>query len=248
MSRGKINKYECLIGEEILPSSQKQIIEPAKFTHSPLGKALKNKQKRLKIKEKNKQVKAIKKNGKQLIKSNEDVGKNNTSNKKQADKILNELSYERMDEINDLSRKINFNNLTYYFKSKDSSPINFIGFKVLLYLYRNTLNGNAKLMKGEKDQKQFKSNLNEITIGSPKNKSKNQLITIKNINNLYNPREKNIEFYNNYAKIRSEAKNQAKYGEGLKILTPKQMLQRFLIALAQVKAGNNSENLLNEIR
>ena len=34
----------------------------------------------------------------------------------------------------------------------------------------------------------------------------------------------------------------------LKILTPKQMLQRFLIALAQVKAGNNSESLLNEIR
>ena len=35
---------------------------------------------------------------------------------------------------------------------------------------------------------------------------------------------------------------------GLKILAPKQMLQRLPIALAQVKAGNNSENLLNEIR
>ena len=35
---------------------------------------------------------------------------------------------------------------------------------------------------------------------------------------------------------------------GLKILTPKQMLQRLPIALAQVKAGNTSENLLNEIR
>ena len=34
----------------------------------------------------------------------------------------------------------------------------------------------------------------------------------------------------------------------LKILTPKQMLQRLPIALALVKAGNNSENLLNEIR
>ena len=37
-------------------------------------------------------------------------------------------------------------------------------------------------------------------------------------------------------------------GTGLKILTPKQMLQRLPITLAQVKAGNNSENLLNEIR
>ena len=32
------------------------------------------------------------------------------------------------------------------------------------------------------------------------------------------------------------------------MLTPKQILQRLLIALAQVKAGNNSESLLNEIR
>ena len=34
----------------------------------------------------------------------------------------------------------------------------------------------------------------------------------------------------------------------IKILTPKQMLQRLRIAFAQVKAGNTSENLLNEIR
>ena len=34
----------------------------------------------------------------------------------------------------------------------------------------------------------------------------------------------------------------------LKVLTPKQMLQKLPIALAQVQAGNNSERLLNEIR
>ena len=39
-----------------------------------------------------------------------------------------------------------------------------------------------------------------------------------------------------------------KQGTGLKILTPKQMLQRLSIALAQMKAGNNSESQLNEIR
>ena len=39
-----------------------------------------------------------------------------------------------------------------------------------------------------------------------------------------------------------------KKGKGLKILTPKQILQRLPIALAQIKAGNNSESLLNEIR
>ena len=39
-----------------------------------------------------------------------------------------------------------------------------------------------------------------------------------------------------------------KQGRGLKILTPKQMLQKSPIAFAQVKADNNSENLLKEIR
>ena len=39
LSSVKINKYEYLTGEEILPSNQKQIIEQAKFTCFPLGKA-----------------------------------------------------------------------------------------------------------------------------------------------------------------------------------------------------------------
>ena len=39
LSSGKINKYEYLTGNEILPSNQQQITEQAKFTHSPLGKA-----------------------------------------------------------------------------------------------------------------------------------------------------------------------------------------------------------------
>ena len=46
----------------------------------------------------------------------------------------------------------------------------------------------------------------------------------------------------------SEAKHKATKGTVLKILTSKQMLQRLPIALEQVKAGNNSENLLNENR
>ena len=47
-----------------------------------------------------------------------------------------------------------------------------------------------------------------------------------------------------------EAKKLAKEqeGTGLKILTPNQMLKRLPMALAQIKAGNNSESLLNEIR
>ena len=41
--------------------------------------------------------------------------------------------------------------------------------------------------------------------------------------------------------------NKQKKGKGIKVLTPKQMLQRLPIALVQVKVGNRSENLPNAI-
>ena len=68
---------------------------------------------------------------------------------------------------------------------------------------------------------------------------------------LYKARKEAIKFFDDYSSLVSDAKNKAKNitsGKGLKILTPKQMLQRLPIALAQVHAGNNSENLLNEIQ
>ena len=45
LSSGKLDKYEYLTGEEILPSNQRQIIQQAKFTYSPLGKALEKQRK-----------------------------------------------------------------------------------------------------------------------------------------------------------------------------------------------------------
>ena len=54
LSSDKINKYEYLIGEDISPSNQKQIIEQAKFTYFPLGKASEKQTKAIEIKDKNK--------------------------------------------------------------------------------------------------------------------------------------------------------------------------------------------------
>ena len=69
---------------------------------------------------------------------------------------------------------------------------------------------------------------------------------------LYKVRNEAIKIYVDYSLMMSEAKSKAKQNEtkdtGLKILTLKWMLQRLPVALVQVKAGNNSENLLNEIR
>ena len=65
---------------------------------------------------------------------------------------------------------------------------------------------------------------------------------------IWKARKEVIKFFDNYSSMMSEAKIKATKGTGPKILTPKQMLQRLPIALAQVKPGNNSENLLNEIK
>ena len=55
LSSGKIHKYEYLTGEDVLPSNNQQIIEQARFTYSPLGKAF------------DKQIKTIKDQGKNQV-------------------------------------------------------------------------------------------------------------------------------------------------------------------------------------
>ena len=71
LSSGKIDKYEYLTGKEILPSSQQQIIEQAKFTYSPLGKAFEKQTKTIKD-EGEKLIKAIQDNKEQLVNINND--------------------------------------------------------------------------------------------------------------------------------------------------------------------------------
>ena len=56
-----------------------------------------------------------------------------------------------------------------------------------------------------------------------------------------------LTFFNEYVSRASEARRQTKKRTKLKISTPKQMFQRLPIALAQIKAGNNLDSLLNEI-
>ena len=74
---------------------------------------------------------------------------------------------------------------------------------------------------------------------------------MSDLNNTFNGINDAIKFVKDYGSMISmilEAKREAVKRTGLKILTPKQMLQRLPIALVQVKTGNKLENLLNEIR
>ena len=118
-----------------------------------------------------------------------------------------------------------------------------------MHIFKSIHNDNTTLEDIEKEQIELKRDLGHIKQGYPKNRSKEQEKTKNNIKNLYDSREKVVQLFNDYAKNMSKNIYDSKQKRtGLKILRPNQMLKRLPIALAQIKAGNNSESLLNEIR
>ena len=118
-----------------------------------------------------------------------------------------------------------------------------------MHIFKSIRNGDILLEDIEKEQIELERDLGRIKQGDPRDKSEEQKKTINNIKNLYNSRQEVFKMFNDYAKNMSRNIYESKQGgKGLKILTPKQILQRLPIALAQIKAGNNSRSLLNEIR
>ena len=108
-------------------------------------------------------------------------------------------------------------------------------------------NNQIKFSEVKNKQNEFLDKLTNIKIGKKTDKQE----VINNLNKFYHSGEV-INFFRDYIEVLSDANCDARQnkteGTGLQILSPKQMLQRLPIALAQVKAGNNSESLLNEIR
>ena len=116
-------------------------------------------------------------------------------------------------------------------------------------LFNSIKDNQVKFDEAIKKQNEFLNKLSIIKIGQ---KTNNQKEVINNLENFYISREEVINCFRDYGQMVLDAAYKSKEneteGKGLKILTPKQMLQGLSIALAQVKAGNNSESLLNEIR
>ena len=109
LSSGKIDEYEYLTGEEILPSNQQQIIEQAKFTYSPLGKAFEKQTKTIEDKGE-KQIKAIQDNRKQLISDDDYENKLLISKERE---IFKDIYNKRLDKLEELNFKIDYDNLKY---------------------------------------------------------------------------------------------------------------------------------------
>ena len=110
LSSGKIDKYEYLTGEEILPSNQQRIIEQAKFTYSPLGKTFEKQTKTIKD-QGEKQTKAIQ--DKQLVNINKDVDYKDKLLLSKEREIFKDINNKKLDKIEELNNKIDYDNLQY---------------------------------------------------------------------------------------------------------------------------------------
>ena len=242
LSSDKIDKYEYLTGEEILPSNQQQIIQQAKFKYSPLGKALEKQRKTIED-QGEKQVKAIQ--DKQIVNINKDDYKDKLLLSKERE-IFKDIYNKKLDKIEELNNKIDYDNLKYVVYSS-KKIYNFSELKDPLTLLNEIKKGEMTLEEAKNYQKDYLGYLKNIRKG---NKNVEQRQTLANLNMFYNAREEAIKFIEDYGSRIIEAKKLAREheGTGLKISTPNQMFKRLPIALAQVKAGNNSQRLLNEMR
>ena len=93
LSSGEIDKYEYLTSEKILSSNQRQIIEQARFTNSPLGKTYDKQTKTIEEQGK-KQMEAITNQNERLT----DLTNKDDNHKDNYKKIFEELVKERFDE------------------------------------------------------------------------------------------------------------------------------------------------------
>ena len=136
---------------------------------------------------------------------------------------ITKLRGRRLDEIAQKKKRIDFNLFNYYFKYSSPSDM----YKGLNKA--DTESNKVKVDFIKDDMINFKKDI--------ENASKDDVDKIEKMNKIANIAER-ILYFNN--------ENQE--GSGLKILTTNQMLSRLPITLAQLKAGNNSEKLKNEIR
>ena len=150
--------------------------------------------------------------------------------------------------MNELYDSVDCNNLKFEHVST-TKDVSFYEYRDSKELFNAIKNSQITFSKAINKQKEFLNKLNEVKIGGKNNEQKG---VIKNLNKFYNSREEIINLFRDFIEMLSDANYKAKLHEtkrkGLKILTAKQMLQRLPIALAQAKAGNNLENLLNEIK
>ena len=198
LSSGEIDKYEYLTGEEILPSNQQQIIQQAKFAYSPLGKALEKQIKAIEDQGK-KQVKAIQYN-KQIVNKDDDYKDKLLLSRER--EIFKDIYNKRLDKLEELNNKIDYNNLKYV-TVNNRSLYTFSEVEDAITFLNEIKKVETSLEEAKITQENFLEHLTVIRKG---NKNAEQRKTLANITILYNARNDAIKFIEDYGSMILEAK------------------------------------------
>ena len=126
--------------------------------------------------------------------------------------ISNKLADGRPEQIIDLNKRVNSDDLIYRYRG-NTADVKFDEFENAVNIIDKIQNGKISLEDVKNNQEKFKSYLGEIKKGK---KSKEQKNTLYNIETLYKSRSKAIKFYDDYSLMMFEAKTKATKGTGLK--------------------------------
>ena len=170
------------------------------------------------------------------------------NNQSRATIIFNELINRRKDIMKKLYDSVDYGNLNFKYIGP-TNDVSFYEYMDSKELFNEIKDNQINFNDAVKRENEILNKISSIKIGKRTTK---QMEVIGNFEKFYISREEVINFFRDCGKMILDASYRSKQnetmGKGLKILTPRQMLQRLPIALAQVKAGNNSKSLLNEIR
>ena len=114
LTSGKIDKYEYLTSEEILPPDQRRGIEQAKFIYCLSGKAFEKQSKTIKDQGGENQVKAIEENKKQLY--NKQPGNNELLLLKKRE-IFKNIYNKRLNKTNELAKTVDYGDMKFIISS-----------------------------------------------------------------------------------------------------------------------------------
>ena len=164
--------------------------------------------------------------------------------------LNNDEAKKELDKIKEIEKNIDREKLIYETNEYTSS---FINFQTIKTFGGDIYEGKITIKEADEYQADLLVeilNFKKNTKPRSPEKKQGKEIVLKNLYNFFEYRERILDAFE--SKVFSIKSNGAGIlnpnHSKLKIFTPKQMLQRLPIALAQVKAGNNSDSLLNGIR
>ena len=180
LSSGKIHKYEYLIGEDILPSNQQQIIEQAKFTYSPLGKGFE------------KQIKTIKDQGEEQV---EVLNTLKPDNKLPIEDVIQKSAFDNdeakkeLNKVKEIEKYIDREKLFY---KSNKNTYDFRKFQTIRNFGKDIYECEIILEEADKNQSDLTNeikNFNDKARPKSYKKKQEKEDTLDSLSNFFNARE-----------------------------------------------------------